>query len=110
MEQKVRQIPYGVTDFVEIRKKNLYYVDKTEYIQKLENAGYYLMFLRPRRFGKSLFLSMLSAYYDVRTRDRFDEIFSGLYIHDNPTDKRNKFLKFNCNIDNDHANVNGGCA
>ncbi len=98
MEQKIRQIPYGVTNFEEIRRKNLYYVDKTGYIPKLENAGYYLMFLRPRRFGKSLMLAVLADYYDVRREDKFDELFSGLYIHDNPTENRNKYLILNLNF------------
>ncbi len=98
MEQKVRQIPYGVTNFEEIRKRNLYYVDKTEYISKLENAGYYLMFLRPRRFGKSLMLDVLANYYDVKREDKFDELFGGLYIHDNPTENRNKYLILSLNF------------
>ncbi len=109
MEQKIRQIPYGVTDFVEIRKEDKYYVDKTGYISKLEVAGNYLMFLRPRRFGKSLFLSMLSAYYDVWYRDQFDELFSGLSIYDEPTPKRNSYLVMKLNfstIDPDPRNVN----
>ncbi len=98
MEQKVRQIPYGVTNFEEIRRKNLYYVDKTEYISKLENAGYYLMFLRPRRFGKSLMLAVLADYYDVKRKDKFDELFGGLYIHENPTENRNKYLILSLNF------------
>ena len=106
---KVRQIPYGVTDFAEIRRKNMYYVDKTMYIPKLEYAGYYLMFLRPRRFGKSLLLSMLSAYYDVKYRDRFDEIFCGLYIHENSSENRNNYLVLSLNfskVDSDPKRVN----
>ncbi len=98
MEQKVRQIPYGVTNFEEIRRENKYYVDKTMYIPKLEYAGNFLMFLRPRRFGKSLLLAVLADYYDVKREDKFDELFSGLYIHENPTEKRNKYLILSLNF------------
>ena len=61
----MRLIPYGETDYVTIRKENSYYVDKTAFIPYFENAAKYIMFLRPRRFGKSLFLNTLDAYYDV---------------------------------------------
>ncbi len=72
--------PYGIPLFDKIREKGFEYVDKTRYIEILEDTGEYLTFLRPRRFGKSLLTSMLTCYYDVMYKDRFDELFGGLYI------------------------------
>ena len=62
----MKQIPYGLTDFGRIQKENYYYVDKTMFIEKIEMQPSYLFLIRPRRFGKSLTLAMLEAYYDVR--------------------------------------------
>ena len=74
MEQKaVKRIPYGVSDFVNVMERNQYYVDKTMYIPLLEEEADNLFFIRPRRFGKSIFLSMLHAYYDCRTKDKFQQ-------------------------------------
>ena len=64
MEQ-FRGIPYGISNFKQLRRENLYYVDKSQYISKLEQTGHFLFFIRPRRFGKNLFLNMLCAYYDM---------------------------------------------
>lgn len=93
----LRRIPYGETDFVTMRKENSYYVDKTAYIRYFENAAKYIMFLRPRRFGKSLFLNTLAAYYDVLRKDDFKQNFLGLDIFNNPTPKQGQYmiLKFN---------------
>ncbi len=93
----LRLLPYGETDYVTIRKENSYYVDKTAYIPYFENAAKYIMFLRPRRFGKSLFLNTLSAYYDVLRKDQFEQNFSGLYVFDHPTPRQGQYmiLKFN---------------
>lgn len=66
--QAIKELPYGVSNFVTIVEENIYYVDKTMYIPMLENEARNLFFIRPRRFGKSLFLGMLHAYYDCRTR------------------------------------------
>jgi hypothetical protein len=93
----MKKILYGKSDFTYMIRGNGYYVDKTHYIKKLESLGTeYLTFLRPRRFGKSLFISMLEAYYDINTADQFDEIFGELYIGKNPTELRNSYpiLKF----------------
>ena len=91
-----RLLPYGQSDFATIRRSNKYYVDKTMFIPALEEFNYQ-MFLRPRRFGKSLMLNMLGAYYDVAMKDDFDMLFGDLYIGKNPTEERNKYLilKFN---------------
>lgn len=91
------KIPYGVTDFAEIRKRGYYYVDKTRFIEKIEDEGNFVFFLRPRRFGKSLMLNVLQAYYDVTYADDFDIFFGGLDAGENPSDLHNTFLvlKFN---------------
>ena len=81
----VKRLPYGVSDFEYVMEANLYYVDKTMYIPMLEQQPNYLMFIRPRRFGKSLLLSMLKAYYDKAKKDRFEEIFGSLWIGKHPT-------------------------
>ncbi len=80
-----RLIPYGISDFAQVRRENTYYVDKTMYIPKMETAGHFLFLIRPRRFGKSLFLSMMRYYYDVREKDNFSGLFSGLWIENNKT-------------------------
>jgi len=64
---------------------NLYYVDKTMFIPKLEHSSRFLLLVRPRRFGKSIFLTMMRDYYDVNRADRFKEDFRGTWIADNPT-------------------------
>lgn len=64
MRQAYKQVPYGVSDFITVVTQNLYYVDKTMYIPQLEEEPRFLFFTRPRRFGKSLFINMLRAYYD----------------------------------------------
>ena len=91
-----RPILYGVSDYAEMRKANAWFVDRTAKIRDLEKVRYAL-FLRPRRFGKSLLLSILEAYYDVRYADRFEEFFSGTDIGANPTGERGRYLilKFN---------------
>jgi len=89
--EKTRPILYGVSDYAQMRKANAWFVDRTAKIRDLE-ATRYALFLRPRRFGKSLWASILEAYYDVRYADRFDEFFSGTDIGENPTDERGKYL------------------
>ena len=86
--EKIRLLPSGINDYERIRRDNLYYVDKTQFINTLESGDSYVFFGRPRRFGKSLFVSMLEAYYDINNKDRFDELFSGLWIHEHPTERR----------------------
>ena len=93
MEQnKIKEIPYGVSDFDIVRRDNLYYVDKTMYLPKLESQARYLFFIRPRRFGKSVFISMLHAYYDIRNKDKFQDLFGDLWIGQHPTPLQGKFL------------------
>lgn len=94
------KIPYGMADFLKLREQGLYYVDKTAFIPLLEHPDTtsYPIFLRPRRFGKSLLLSMLGAYYDCALADRFDELFAGLYIHKNKTAEQGKHLVLRLNF------------
>ena len=91
MEQKVKLLPQGINDFGQVRRENLYYVDKTMYIDKIEKDSHFMLIVRPRRFGKSLFLSMLEHYYDIKEKDNFDTLFSGLYVHEHPTKWRNYY-------------------
>jgi hypothetical protein len=69
-EKKVKPIPYGLANYERLVQKKCYYVDKTMYLKTVEKAGDYLFFIRPRRFGKSLFLAVMEAYYDVYYKDR----------------------------------------
>jgi len=90
---KLKKIPYGLADYKDIKENNYYFVDKTIFIEKLENLNEsYLIFLRPRRFGKSLFLSMLHYYYDVNYKNDFKNLYGDTYIGKNPTNKANKYL------------------
>ena len=92
MEQnRAKQIPYGIQNFVQVITQNYYYVDKTMYIPKLEDSHNNLFCIRPRRFGKSVFLSMLHAYYDCRTKDKFQEWFGDLWIGKNPTPLQGRY-------------------
>jgi hypothetical protein len=88
----LKQIPYGISNFKYLIESNMYYVDKTKYIEKLEQKVNYQFFIRPRRFGKSLFLTMLEAYYDIYEKEHFEQYFGDLYIGKNPTADANKYL------------------
>ncbi|TGN99848.1 ATPase AAA [Candidatus Thiomargarita nelsonii] len=83
---------YGISDFYLLRTENYFYVDRTSHISLIEKAGLQLLFLRPRRFGKSLLLSMLENYYDVAKADEFESLFGDLAIGQNPTPKHNQYL------------------
>ncbi|HBX45275.1 MAG TPA: AAA family ATPase, partial [Porphyromonadaceae bacterium] len=88
-----RRLPYGISNFARLIEDNYYYVDKTSYIESLEReANPYQFFIRPRKFGKSLFLSMLSWYYDINSANRFEELFGRFYIGSHPTPERNSYL------------------
>jgi hypothetical protein len=87
-EQHLKRIPYGNANFDSFPVKNLYFVDKTRYIRDIEKKGDFLFFFRPRRFGKTLFLSIIEAYYDIDKKDRFDFLFNGTDIHKNPTGEK----------------------
>lgn len=107
MDATIKKIPYGMTDFERIIRENFYYIDKTEYIAKIEYTTSFFFFVRPRRFGKSLFLNMLGQYYDINKKDKFEEIFGQLYIGKHPTPYRNKYLVLILNFSSIVSNMNG---
>lgn len=71
----MKKIPYGIINYKELITEGFEYIDKTMYLEKLENIGKTLIYLRPERFGKSLFTSMMFYYYDVNSKDEFDTLF-----------------------------------
>ena len=89
--ENVKEVPYGIANFVEVVEQNMYYVDKTMYLPLLEKQPRNLFFIRPRRFGKSIFLSMLRAYYDITQKEKFDKRFGNLWIGNHPTPLQGKF-------------------
>ena len=89
--ETIKQIPYGVSDFESVMTRNLYYVDKTMYLDEIERQPDTLIFIRPRRFGKSLFISMMRAYYDKSKAKAFDTLFGSLWIGSHPTPLRNHY-------------------
>ena len=101
-----KRIPYGMMNFVDVRKDNCYFVDKTRFIPTMEQANKFFFFIRPRRFGKSLTMSMLQHYYDVLDKDKFDELYGDLYIGKHPTDERNSYLVIHLNFAVVNAELN----
>ena len=93
-----KRIPYGMQNFEDVIKEDCYYVDKTPFIEQIEESNKYFFFIRPRRFGKTLTLSMLENYYDIDKKDKFDEIFGKLYIGQNPTPEHNTYLIIHLNF------------
>ena len=91
MNEKVKALPYGISGFVEAKEKNRYCVDKSMFLSKLETAGDFLFLIRPRRFGKSMFLSMMQAYYNMGSQDRFDFLFDGMAARGGRTGLKGKF-------------------
>ena len=94
----MKKLPYGISNYEKIIEENYKYVDKTQYIEKLENLSEpNIMFLRPRKFGKTLFTSVLENYYDVKKKDKFEKLFGETYIGKNPTPNKNGYdiLRFN---------------
>ncbi len=95
---QLKKLPTGISNYEELIEQNYYYVDKTEYIEKLENlSDKRIMFLRPRKFGKTLFTSTLEYYYDINQKDKFEKLYGETYIGKNPTGLQNTYhiLKFN---------------
>ena len=94
----MKKLPYGISDYERLAENDYYYVDKTFYIERLENiAEPYIMFLRPRKFGKTLFTSTLENYYDLKKVEKFEKLYGNTYIGKNPTKLKNSYhiLKFN---------------
>ena len=92
----MKKIPYGIIDYKKLKEEDYLYVDKTPYIEKLENSEDTIIYLRPGRFGKSLFTSMMYYYYDINSKCLFDSLFKDTYIYSNQTPKKNSYyvLKF----------------
>ncbi|MDR0891485.1 MAG: AAA family ATPase, partial [Mediterranea sp.] len=89
--ERLKSIPYGISNFEQIINRNYYYVDKTMYLPLLERAANNLLLIRPRRFGKSLFIDMMKAYYDISEKDKFQEMFGNLWIGGKPTDEQGMY-------------------
>ena len=89
---KRKRIPYGMMNFIDVREDDCYYVDKTHYIPLIENANKYFFYISPRRFGKSLTISMLHHYYNILEADKFEKWYGDLYIGKHPTPERNSYL------------------
>ncbi len=87
----IRLLPYGISDFKQIQREGKFIVDKTMYISRMEMTDNFIFLIRPRRFGKSVFLSMLRAYYDINERDNFQILFQGLWIAEHPTPEQGQF-------------------
>ncbi|MFO7639963.1 MAG: AAA family ATPase [Candidatus Competibacteraceae bacterium] len=86
------KFPYGLSDFATLIQEGYFYQDRTDRIPQIEDAGRQLIFIRPRRFGKSLLLSMLEHYYDVSRADQFEALFGHLAIGQNPTPLHHQFF------------------
>lgn len=98
--QPLKRIPYAIADYRRLREDNAYYVDKTRFIPLIEAAPYYLFCIRPRRFGKTLWLTLLDYYYDVNEKENFDAFFGDTYIGQHPTADRNSYLTLTFNFAN----------
>ncbi|HRI70644.1 MAG TPA: AAA family ATPase, partial [Polyangium sp.] len=93
------KIPYGIADFGKIRRTGCFYVDKTTLLPTIERADLsHVVFLRPRRMGKSSFVSMMAHYYDITKADQFDELFRGLWVHEHPTPEKNAHIVLHLNL------------
>ena len=99
--QQKKRVPYGISNYSDIVRKNAFFVDKTKYIEKLEVVENPI-FLRPKRFGKSLFCSMLRHYYDLGFAERFDELFGHTWIGQHPTALKNQFIVLSFNFSTFH--------
>lgn len=97
MKKEIKSLAYGVSDFEKIQGRGNYYVDKTRFIPRLEENDF-IFFVRPRRFGKSLWLSILETYYDVAKKDRFEQFFHDTWIVNNPTEEQGMHLVLTFNF------------
>ena len=112
--EKYKLLPYGISDYAQVKREGKYMVDKTMYLERMERAGNFLFLIRPRRFGKSMFLSMMESYYDIEAKENFDLLFGDTYVGSHPTAERNEyqvlrldFSKPGGNKDTIEENVNG---
>ena len=93
-----KKIPYGISDYVRIIKEKFYYVDKTRFIETIEASAPFLFLIRPRRFGKSLWLNTMMTYYDVLEAPNFEKLFGETYIGQHPTGEKNSYLILSFNF------------
>ena len=112
--EKYKLLPYGIANYEQVKREGLFMVDKTQYFERMEKAGHFLSLIRPRRFGKSLFLSMMESYYDIEKKDDFEPLFGDTYVGSHPTEEHNEYqvlkLDFSItggNIDELRENVYG---
>ena len=89
--EKYKLLPYGISNYAQIKREGLFMVDKTKYLELMEKAGHFLFLIRPRRFGKSLFLSMMESYYDIEAKDSFGHLFGDTYAGSHPTPEHNEY-------------------
>jgi Predicted AAA-ATPase/PD-(D/E)XK nuclease superfamily len=101
----IKKIPYGISDYAELMKDSFYYVDKTRFIETVEASPRFLFLIRPRRFGKSLWLNLMKAYYDVMEAGNFDAQFGETYIGQHPTKEKNSYLILSFNFSGVNPNV-----
>jgi hypothetical protein len=107
--EKIKRLSYGISNFESIRTENYAYVDKTRFIEQLENeTNPYQFFIRPRKFGKSLFFSMLANYYNINTSNKFQFLFGDLYIGQHPTPKKNSYIVLNFNFSGINTSAQDG--
>lgn len=87
----MKKIPYGICNYRKLQEEGYVYIDKTSYLERLENVGSTLVYLRPGRFGKTLFTSMMYYYYDIKSKSLFDALFKNTDVYQHPTEKKNKY-------------------
>lgn len=105
------KIPYGISNFETLVSNNYIYLDRTPFIVRLEQINYrYLFFLRPRKFGKSLFLSTLDYYYNLKHKDKFQSLFGQYHIGQNPTELANQYLILQFDFSQESINSIGDIA
>jgi len=93
-----KKIPYGISDYARMTKEDYYYVDKTSFIETVESSAPFLFLIRPRRFGKSLWINTMKSYYDVNSANQFEQLFKETYIGQHPTEERNSYLILSFNF------------
>ena len=96
----MKKIPYGICNYRKLQEEGYVYVDKTMYLEKLEDVGSTLVYLRPGRFGKTLFTSMMYYYYDINSKDLFETLFKDTYVYKNPTKLKNKYYVLKLDFSN----------
>ena len=93
-----QKIPYGIASYKTIRQENYYYIDKTRFLPLLEDTGKFLFLIRPRRFGKSSWLTVLESYYDIARQEEWDLLFKDTFIYEHPTREKHAYLILKVNF------------